>query len=171
MCYTFNSDRDEKGCAMMIRGNLALKDEYCTGRCFSSGYNNNPKPYRDLNRSFLSTYEKGISAERIVAKKLENEGYEILGQRIRTGYGEIDLLIKKGNDIVAIEVKQRKTLSEAKCCISFRQQKRIVNALLFIASQRKKPFENYRIDVVCLDAVGRFEHIENAFSVETLVAC
>lgn len=171
MCYTFNSDRDEKGCTKMIRGNLALKDEHCFERQFPMQRKAKIKPYQNLNRNFLSTYEKGISAERIVAKKLENEGYEILGQRIRTGYGEIDLLIKKGNDIVAIEVKQRKTLSEAKCCISFRQQKRIVNALLFIASQRNKPFEDYRIDVVCLDAVGRFEHIENAFSVETLVAC
>ena len=68
-------------------------------------------------------------------------------------------------------MKQIKTLSEAKSCISCRQQKRILNALVFISGQRNKPFENYRIDVVCLDAVGRFEHIENAFSVEALVAC
>lgn len=171
MCYTLNSDGDKKSCARMIQGNLALKDECHTGWGFSAKRHANPKPYQYLNRSFLSTYEKGIAAERIASKVLQNAGYEILGQRIRTGYGEIDLLAKKDNDVVAIEVKQRKTLSEAKGCISFRQQKRIVDALLFIASQRNKPFENYRIDVVCLDTVGRFAHIENAFSIEAFVAC
>ena len=156
---------------MRTHGNFSLKEEYCFGRRSAIKNTVGIKPYRNLNRSFLSTYEKGISAERIVAKKLENEGYEILGQRIRTGYGEIDILAKKGTDVVAIEVKQRKTLSEAKSCISCRQQKRILNALVFISGQRNKPFENYRIDVVCLDAVGRFEHIENAFSIDELVAC
>ncbi len=156
---------------MRFQSNLAVKDKSRTELYFSSRRYVNPTPHKNLNRSFLSTYEKGISAERIAAKVLQDEGYEILGHRIRTSYGEIDLLAKKENEVVAIEVKQRKTMSDAKCCISFRQQKRILNALLFIASQRNKPFENYRIDVVCLDAVGRFEHIENAFAIEALVAC
>ncbi len=159
---------------VMFQNNLAVKSEF-----FSSS-NLDRKSYRDnttvkrhqnLNRNFLSAYEKGISSERIAAKLLRSEGYEILGHRIRTGYGEIDLLAQKEHDIVAVEVKRRRTLSEAKSCITFRQQRRIIDALSFIASQRNKQFENYRIDVVCLDAVGRFEHIENAFSVENLVAC
>lgn len=155
---------------MILQGNLAIKDEHCPQRYVSSRSYVKSKSYQHLNRNFLSTYEKGISAERMAAKVLQNEGYEILGQRIRTGSGEIDILAKKENDIVAVEVKQRRTISEAKCCIPFRQQKRIANALLVIASQRNKPFENYRIDVVCLDAVGRFEHIENAFSTEAFIA-
>lgn len=160
---------------MEFQGNLALRDNFFSV-CYppKESYarrKTNTEPYRNLNRSFLSTYEKGISAERIASKYLQKLGYKILGQRIRTGYGEIDLLAKKGNDIIAIEVKQRQTLSAAKCCVSLRQQRRIWNALSFIASQRNKPLENYRIDVVCLDAVGRFEHIKNAFSIEGLVAC
>ena len=131
----------------------------------------NNQNHSNLNREFLSTYEKGISAERTVITKLQSIGYKILGHRIRTGYGEIDILASQGTNVVAFEVKQRTTIDEAKACLSEMQQKRIAKALLYIASERNKPFETYRIDVVCLDTVGRFEHIKNAFSVDELVAC
>ena len=157
---------------MMLGSNLALQNEcFCTESFCAHNKFVKQRPYHNLNRNFLSTYEKGISAERVASKVLASEGYEILGQRIRTGYGEIDILAKKGNDVVAVEVKQRKTLVGAKCCITTQQQRRISNALLYIASERNKSLENYRIDVLCLDAVGRFEHIENAFSIDELVAC
>lgn len=158
---------------VMFQNNLAVKDKFFSSiNLYQKSHRDNTteKQRQNLNRNFLSPYEKGISSERIAAKLLHGDGYEILGQRIRTGYGEIDLLVQKGNNIVAVEVKQRRTLFEAKSCITFRQQRRIIDALSFIASQRNKQFENYRIDVVCLDAVGRFEHIENAFSVENLIA-
>ena len=124
-----------------------------------------------VNRNFLTNYEKGISAELCAEKELKTKGYQILGRRLKTKYGEIDILAKNGTDIVAVEVKQRKTLDDARSCISMRQQRRILNALLFIISNRNELFENYRIDVICLDSVGRFEHIENAFPIETLIAC
>ena len=46
----------------------------------------------------------------------------------------------------------------------------VANAFLFIISNRNEIFENYRVDVICLDTVGRFEHIENAFCIEDFVA-
>lgn len=119
-----------------------------------------------FNRDFLSNYEKGISAELCAQKILESKGFKILGKRIRTPYGEIDILAQKDSDLIAVEVKQRKTLSAAKACITTRQQHRILNSLLYIIPQRKEIFENYRIDVVCLDSVGRFEYIENAIQLE-----
>lgn len=124
---------------------------------------NNTHYFSPFNRNFLSNYEKGISAELCAQKILESKGFKILGKRIRTPYGEIDILAQKDSDLIAVEVKQRKTLSAAKACITTRQQHRILNSLLYIIPQRKEIFENYRIDVVCLDSVGRFEYIENAF--------
>ena len=123
------------------------------------------------NRNSLTCYEKGISAELCAEKELITRGYKILGKRVRTEYGEIDILAQKGEDVVAIEVKQRKTLDGARECLSIRQRKRIANAFLFIISNRNEVFENYRIDMVCLDAVGRFDYIENAFYIEDVIAC
>ena len=155
---------------MVFQDNLALRRKFFAAKTVFSEADVVKKPHQNLNRGFFSTYEKGIFAERVASKILVSKGYEVLGQRIRTEYGEIDLLVQKGNEIVAVEVKLRKTIIRAKSCISFKQQKRILNALLLIASVRGNSFENYRVDVICLDAVGRFEHIKDAFSVGNLVA-
>ena len=151
---------------MFCQGSLAIQSKL-NPALKSFGF----KPYHNLNRDFLSNYEKGISAEACAERELKLKGYEILGRRVRTKYGEIDILAKKDRDIVAVEVKQRRTLNDSRACISIRQQKRIVNALLFVLSEMNESFESYRIDVICLDSVGRFEHIENAFPIEDLVAC
>ncbi|MDR0942584.1 MAG: YraN family protein [Holosporales bacterium] len=116
--------------------------------------------------SFLSSYNKGISAEFQAEKELKKQGYKILGKRVRTRYGEIDILAKKNNDLVAVEVKQRKSLDAARACISYNQRRRISNSLMYIVSNGNELFENYRADVICLDSAGRFEHIENAFPIE-----
>ncbi|MDR1365078.1 MAG: YraN family protein [Holosporales bacterium] len=118
------------------------------------------------NAWVMPTYEKGVSAESCASRKLSADGYEIVGRRVRTKYGEIDILAKNGDDLVAVEVKQRRTLDAARSCIATKQQKRISNAMLSIISERNELFENYRIDVICFDSVGRFDHIENAFPIE-----
>ncbi len=122
--------------------------------------------YKVANRNRLTSYEKGISAEFCAKKYLLSLGYTIIGQRIRNRYGEIDVIAKKGKDVVAVEVKQRKTLNDARECISKNQRKRISRAFSLFISERNEIFENYRIDVVCFDILGRFEQIENAFFIE-----
>ena len=115
----------------------------------------------------LTSYAKGINAESKVINILVNSGYEILGKRIKTKYGEIDILALKDNTVIAIEVKQRKTLDIARECLTSRQMHRIAKALQLIVYERSILFENYRIDVVCLDRIGNYEYIINAFSFET----
>jgi putative endonuclease len=129
--------------------------------------------FADRNKQVdgIGRYVKGISAESNAEKKLKADGYSIVGKRVRTTYGEIDILAKKDGDLVAVEVKQRATLNDAKMCISLRQRSRISNSLMFIASELDESFENYRVDVICLDSFGRFEYIENAFSIADFVAC
>jgi putative endonuclease len=122
--------------------------------------------FKQTDRRLLGTYEKGISAELCAQKYLVSKGYKIIGQRVRNQYGEIDILAQKKDDIVACEVKQRRTLSSSKTCITKNQIGRIARAFSLIISQRNKLFENYRIDVICFDIQGRIEHIENAFYIE-----
>lgn len=108
----------------------------------------------------LTNYEKGLRAEKFVINLLIKNGYCILGNRVKTQYGEIDILVQYKDVIIAIEVKRRKTLQEAKSCISNRQITRISNALLFVMSQRNLLFESYRIDAVCIDKYGKYEYIK-----------
>jgi putative endonuclease len=123
------------------------------------------------SRNSIESYEKGISAELCAEVKLKSDGYSILGKRVRTAHGEIDILAKKDKDLIAVEVKQRRTLDIARDCISMKQRSRISNSLMYMASELDESFENYRVDVVCLDSVGRCEYIENAFSVADFISC
>lgn len=113
-----------------------------------------------------SSYKKGKLGEDIAVRILQNLKYNILARRLRTPYGEIDILARTDNTVVAVEVKLRKSLAQARECIQRRQRNRICHALLFVMSERNITFENYRIDVICLDHAGSFEHIKNAFSDE-----
>ncbi len=115
-----------------------------------------------------TNYAKGVAFEKLAANILKQHGFDIIGNRVRNKYGEIDLIAQKGIDIIAVEVKQRKTLSTSLECISKRQQIRIANAFaMFISERVNNKFENYRIDVVCFDKNGMYEYIENAFSINT----
>ncbi len=113
-----------------------------------------------------TSYEKGKLGEAIAARVLQNLGYVILAKRLRTPYGEIDILATINDTVVAVEVKMRRSLGQARECILLKQRSRIYNALLFVISERNIKFENYRIDVICLDHTGGYEHIKNAFSDE-----
>lgn len=53
------------------------------------------------------TYQFGILAEKIAIFLLILKGYKILEWRYKTNFGEIDIIAKKSDLIVAIEVKAR----------------------------------------------------------------
>jgi len=67
-------------------------------------------------------------AETRAAAYLMAKGYRILAKRFRTPYGEIDLVARKRNLLVFVEVKARGSLDEAAYAVTPRQQQRIINA-------------------------------------------
>lgn len=76
-------------------------------------------------------------AERIAVFILRLKGYSILARRHGGPYGEIDIIARKGNTIVAVEVKSRPTIGDAATAISPAQKERIVRALAAFAAQRR----------------------------------
>lgn len=74
-------------------------------------------------------YIRGIMAEDEAKRLLETAGYRILGQRIRTPVGEIDLLAFAAPDTCIIaEVKTRKTMDDGLFALTLRQQRRLIRA-------------------------------------------
>ena len=53
------------------------------------------------------TYNFGILAEKIAISFLRLKGYEILEWRFKTKVGEVDIIAKKSDVIIAVEVKAR----------------------------------------------------------------
>ncbi|MDH4120972.1 MAG: YraN family protein [Deltaproteobacteria bacterium] len=56
------------------------------------------------------THEKarmGGQGENVAARFLEEHGYRVLARNVRTGGGEIDLVVEQGEYLVFVEVKSR----------------------------------------------------------------
>ena len=117
--------------------------------------------------NMINAYNKGFKAEDIAAEYLSDKMYDVLARRMKTKYGEIDLICKYKNTIVAVEVKYRKDGSTIYECISDKQRRRI--SMAFLSLINNYTGEEYRIDVVYIYN-GVIEHVENAFYIENYIA-
>ena len=97
----------------------------------------------------------GRRAEVWAALWLMAKGYRILGFRLRTPQGEIDLLAQRGGVLAVVEVKQRATLQAALEAVSDVQRERLRRAGRAIAARRPS-LQNMavRLDLIAL-APGR----------------
>ena len=71
----------------------------------------------------------------MAAAVLMAKGYRILGRRVRTPYGEIDLIGVRRRRLAFVEVKRRATQVEAQSAVSARQAGRIARAAEFWISR------------------------------------
>ena len=107
----------------------------------------------------------GRRGEVLAALLLIAKGYSILGFRLRTPHGEIDLVVRRGRVLAAVEVKRRASLDAALDDVSPEQRERLRRAIRALAA-RRRGMENaqVRLDLMAL-APGRFpRHILDAWS-------
>jgi putative endonuclease len=97
----------------------------------------------------IGRYRRGRLSEWLAAAALLAKGYRILGRRVRTPYGEIDLIAVRGRRLAFIEVKRRATRAEAEAAVTPRQAGRIARAAEFWVS-RHPAFRDHEqgLDVV-----------------------
>lgn len=112
--------------------------------------------------------KQGHFAEFIARLFLNLKGYVCLAQNYRgikgTASGEVDLIMKKNDTIVFIEVKKRSSIDEAAYAIIPKQQSRIQKtAEVFL--QRNPDFQKYniRFDAVLVCFPLKIKHIKNAW--------
>jgi putative endonuclease len=84
----------------------------------------------------IGRYRRGRFSEWLAAAVLLAKGYRILGRRMRTPYGEIDLIAVRGRRLAFVEVKRRATRLEGEAAITPRQAGRIARAAEFWVSRR-----------------------------------
>lgn len=106
----------------------------------------------------------GRRSEAWAAAWLMAKGYRILGFRLKTPQGEIDLLAKRGDVLAVVEVKSRTTLEIALEAVSLDQRDRLRRAGAAIAASRPSLRGcDVRLDLLAL-APGRFpRHIPDAW--------
>jgi putative endonuclease len=83
----------------------------------------------------LERYRRGRVSELIAAAALMARGYRILGRRVRTPYGEIDLIVVRGRRLAFVEVKRRATRLACEAALTPRQAGRIGRAAEFWISR------------------------------------
>ena len=83
----------------------------------------------------LLRYQRGHLSEWIAAALLIAKGYRILGRRVRTPYGEIDLIAVRGARLAFVEVKRRRTRADAEAALTPRQAVRMARAAQFWISR------------------------------------
>ena len=106
----------------------------------------------------------GRRAEVLAAAWLMLKGYRILGFRLPTPLGEIDLLAQRGKVLAVVEVKRRATLDAALDAVTAEQRARLRRAAAHIV-QHRNALRNatIRLDLIAL-APGRWpRHLRDAW--------
>jgi putative endonuclease len=96
--------------------------------------------FRDdsLRRERVTRYRRGRWSELVAAAALVAKGYRILGRRVRTPFGEIDLIALRGRRLAFVEVKRRATRLDAEAALAPRQAQRIARASEFWISRHPR---------------------------------
>ena len=111
-----------------------------------------------------ASYYKGIAAESIVAEHYKSSGYSSKMTRMKTAYGEIDLVMEKNNQWIFVEVKCSKTIAQAALRITQCQIERIhAAAEFYLAKLGLLGVVDCQFDAAFVDANGHVEIVENAF--------
>lgn len=80
--------------------------------------------------------QAGRWCEWAAAAWLMVRGWQILGFRLRTAAGEIDLLARRGRVLAVVEVKRRASIAAALEALGPRQRRRLLAAAQALAARR-----------------------------------
>ncbi|HET7850498.1 MAG TPA: YraN family protein [Pseudolabrys sp.] len=117
-----------------------------------------PRPER------VAAFRTGISAESRAAAFLLAKGYRILARRWKSPLGEIDIVARRRQLLIFVEVKARASLNEAAESVTPRQRSRIAAAAeVWLARHPDESIQDIRFDAM-LVAPGKLpRHIPAAF--------
>lgn len=108
-----------------------------------------------------------MAAEAVAAAALEADGWVVLGRRLRTPAGEVDLVAERDGLLAIIEVKRRARLVDAALALGARQRARLIAAAeILLAGHPDWGRTGVRFDVLLVDGEGAVRRIADAFRQE-----
>lgn len=112
----------------------------------------------------LKAYRKGHRAEWFAALALMLKGYRVVARRFKTPVGEVDLIVRKRNLVVFVEVKARADERTALDAVPHHAKRRIESAGKWWLSQQKdEPRLSWRFDVIAVIPRRWPVHFENVW--------
>ncbi len=104
----------------------------------------------------------GLSAEARIERAYLDRGCVLLARRWRGGGGEIDLVFRREDLLVFVEVKSSSSFERAIESLHWTQVVRIQTAAeAFVGAHPDLALMDMRVDLAALDGMGRFRVIPN----------
>ncbi len=115
----------------------------------------------------MTSLSIGKLGEKIAREYLEKKGYNIIEQNYKTKYAEIDLIAKKKNTLIFVEVRTKtgEEFGTPEDTINRDKKRKLrMNAMAYV--NRKKWKGSYRINAICIvlnpdQTILRLTHHEN----------
>lgn len=112
----------------------------------------------------LKAYQRGHRSEWLAAAALMAKGFRIVARRYKTKLGEIDLIARRGDLVLIVEVKARTTLMAAMEAIGHESERRIEGAAdLWLMRQPDYAKLSVRFDMVAVLPWRWPMHVPNVF--------
>lgn len=109
-------------------------------------------------------WRQGQRAEAIAAWWLRLKGYRVLARRFKVRSGEIDLVVRRGKVLAAVEVKERASLAQAAEAVGAKQRRRVARAAeIFVQQAPDLAACDLRFDLVLVAPGRRPRHIPDAW--------
>ncbi|MBC8525330.1 MAG: YraN family protein [Candidatus Cloacimonetes bacterium] len=117
----------------------------------------------------MNAKELAQFGEDLATRFLEHNDYQIIERNYHSIYGEIDIVCKKDNQLIFVEVKARKSFKfggPLEAVTEKKRQKIIKTAYHFLAKHQLEL--SVRFDIITIQYIPKnndykFEHIKNAF--------
>jgi putative endonuclease len=116
-----------------------------------------------------TSYYHGKWAEFFAILFLKAKLYRIIGRRVKTPVGEIDIIAMRGEQLAFIEVKMRNSIDSAISSLSHHQQRRLERASNYYMSGKERlSTKVVRFDLIALAPFRCPVHIKNAWEYNSL---
>ena len=110
------------------------------------------------------SYHAGLAAEGRIAQDYARRRFALARQRWRGKSGEIDLIVRDGDGLIFVEVKQSRDFERAALALGAVQMRRLYrSAEEYLGTQPNGSLTEVRFDVALVNGHGEMKIIENAF--------
>lgn len=110
----------------------------------------------------------GLLGERIAARWMRREGWEVVAHRFRSGHRDVDLIVRRDNMVAFVEVKARRGdgFGSPLEAVHYRKRRELSRSAQVWVDRFGQPGLGYRFDVFGVLISGqsvRVRHVPDAF--------
>jgi putative endonuclease len=111
-----------------------------------------------------AAYQSGWRAETLAAWWLTFKLYRVIGRRVKTAMGEIDLIAKRGRTLAFVEVKASADATRVADALREPQQARLMRAAAsYVGARPELQMLDMRFDLMLVTGRARLKHLKDAW--------